>query len=204
MSTVESVSVSVSVNIGVLKAVSMACGTSSRWAFDAVLVDYSDKGVHLVATDGRWLICSRVSSDPQADYKCTIPASLISKLGSSKRKLAQNLVIQADDNSVELWCPDGVVHSANYCNPVFPTWRNIFREFNNLPDYDHFQRVNPAIHMQLHKAAKLVGSESGEIEYRSKHYQIGFEVFGENRLYGVIMTISSGRAVMSDFPDWLM
>ena len=63
MSIVESVSVSVSVNIGVLKAVSMACGSNGRWSLDHVCLESG--GVHgakIVASDGRWLIAASVNS----------------------------------------------------------------------------------------------------------------------------------------------
>ena len=132
-----------------------------------------------------------------------IPASLINKIPSTKRVLSQNCLIKADTERVELWLPDGVVHSASVQPGLFPLWRGIFRYFDAKDYYDHFQMIDPAIHCQLIKAAKLVGADSTDILYGSKRHQIGFTVYNNSPLYGVIMTRDHGVS-MSGFPDWLM
>lgn len=205
MSTVESVSVSVSVNIGLLKAVSLACGTSSRWSLDHVCLESGGQnGAKLVASDGRWLIAACADPWGTTDgQQVLIPSSLINKIPSTKRALSQNLLVKADSERVELWCPDGVVHSASVQPGLFPLWRGIFREFDAKDYYDHFQMIDPLIHCQLLKAAKLIGADSTDILYSSKRHQIGFTVYNNTALYGVIMTRDHGVS-MSGFPDWLM
>lgn len=201
----QSVSVSVSVNIGVLKAVSLACGSNGRWDLGNVCLESG--GVHgakIVGTDGRWLIAA--SADPWGDtngQQVLIPASLINRLPSTKRALAQNCLIKSESGRVELWAPGGDVYSASVDGGLFPLWRGIFREFDEKDYYDHFQLVDPAIHCQLIKAAKLIGADSTDITYGSKRHQIGFTVYSNNPLYGVIMTKDHGVS-MSAFPDWLM
>lgn len=203
MSTV-SESVSVSVNIGLLKAVSMACGSSGRWSLDYVCLESGGvNGAKIVATDGRWLMAACADPLGTTDgQQVLIPVSLINKLPSTKQSLAKNLLVKADSERVELWSPDGVVHSASMAGGLFPLWRGVFREFDAMDYYDHFQLVDPMIHVQLYKAAKLIGADSTDILYSSKRHQIGFTVYNNSPLYGVIMTKDVGVS-MSAFPDWL-
>lgn len=205
MSVVESVSVSVSVNIGLLKAVSLACGANGRWGLGNVCLESGGQnGAKIVGTDGRWLMAACADPFGTTDGRqVLIPASLINRLPSTKRALAQNCLIKADSERVELWCPGGVVHSASAEPGLFPLWRSIFRSFDGMDYYDHFQLVDPAIHCQLIKAAKLIGADATDILYSSKRHQIGFTVYSNNPLYGVIMTKNHGVS-MSAFPDWLM
>lgn len=204
MSTVAS-PVSVSVNIGVLKAVSMACGSYGRWSLDCVCLESGGvNGAKIIGTDGRWIMAACADAFGTTDgQQVLIPVSLINKLPSSKRALSQNLLVKADSERVELWCPNGVVHSANITGDLFPLWRGIFREFDAMDYYDHFQLVDPMIHAQLYKAAKLIGADSTDILYSSKRHQIGFTVYNNSPLYGVIMTKDVGVS-MSAFPNWLM
>ena len=196
-------SVSVSVNIGTLKAISLACGVNGRWSFGSVCLESGGQnGVKIVGTDGRLLMAA--CADPwgdTSDRQILIPSGLIARLPSTKRALSQNCLVKADLDRVELRVPGGDVHSASTEGGLFPLWRGVFRTFETMDYFDRFQLVDPAIHCQVIKAAKLIGGSSNDIEYRSKRHQIGFSVAG--KLYGIIMTKDLGVS-MSAFPDWLM
>jgi DNA polymerase-3 subunit beta len=191
------------INLRALKAVSIACGKEeTRYYLTGVLLEYSEDGLIMVATDGRRLVAARqewIEDRPKKFGNVIVSRAQINEIKLIRDE--QNAQISFGDEGTVIIEREGRTHIHRSINGVFPDWRRAVPSkcsgkksqlnVNHLADF-----YKAAVIIDGKAARQPIISHNAEepclIDWRRR--ESGLEVFG------VLMPMRTSPPASA--PDW--
>lgn len=187
------------VNAATLKAVACAVMTDeTRYYLKGVHVEFSQKGITLVATNGNVLIAAfkPIGDDDTPDGPNTIiPIDLVNRIKLA-RKSPEMVKIEIDGPVVTI--EHGEIKIMGHAiEGTFPAWRNIIPTGEASGEVAHYDFEKLAI---FSKAQKLLGAKHARVVHNGPNPAL--VDMRTTDIFGVIMGLR-GDPEMKVAPDWL-
>ena len=187
------------VNAATLKAVACAVMTDeTRYYLKGVHIEFSQKGITLVATNGHALIAAfkPIGDDDTPDGPNTIiPIDLVNKIKLA-RKSPEMVKIEMDEMLVTSDHGEGKI-MGHAIEGTFPGWRNIVPKGEASGEVAHYDFEKLAI---FSKAQKLLGAKHARVVHNGQNPAL--VDMRTTDIFGVIMGLR-GDPEMKVAPDWL-
>lgn len=187
------------VNAQTLKAVACAVMTDeTRYYLRGVQIEFSQKGITLVATNGHALIAAfkPIGEDDTPDGTNTIiPIDLVNRIKLAK-KAPEMVKIEIDGMLVTI--EHGEIKIMGHAiEGTFPGWRNVIPKGEASGEMAHYDFEKLAI---FSKAQKLLGAQHARVVHNGPNPAL-VDMRSPN-IFGVIMGLR-GDFEMKTVPDWV-
>lgn len=187
------------VNAATLKAVACAAmSDETRYYLKGVHIEFSQKGITLVATNGHLIIAAfkPLGDDDTPDGPNTIiPIDLVNRIKLA-RKAPEMVKIEIDGPVVTI--EHGEVKIMGHAiEGTFPAWRNIVPKGEASGEVAHYDFEKLAI---FSKAQKLLGAKHARVVHNGPNPAL-VDMRSQD-IFGVIMGLR-GDFEMKTLPDWV-